>query len=147
MRRTHKSAEFGWVAPRIPIPPSTFYAMSLSFIVSVIRHVSTLKCNGRLSKVLHFCSLVSFIYRRGRFSGQLRQGHRHSFITNLSASYLKLSAAIHITVTLSFLFLLLYSMAPTGSAEHAAALVFRSMRSERGETFPSASSHELTISP
>src|SRR6266436_6097988 len=41
MRRTHKSAEFGWVVLRVPIPPFTIYVMNLSFIVSVIRHVST----------------------------------------------------------------------------------------------------------
>ena len=45
------------------------------------------------------------------------------------------------------LFLLFRSMAPTSSTKHAAALAFRSMRNERGETFLSASPRELTISP
>ena len=54
MRRTHKSAEFGWAALRVPIPPFTIYVMNLSFIVSVIRHVSTFKCNSRLRRFRTF---------------------------------------------------------------------------------------------
>ena len=146
MRRTHKSAEFGWVVLRVPIPPFTIYVMNLSFIVSVIRHVSTFKHNTRLSKGLHFCSLVSFIYRRGRFSGQLRQGQRHSFITNC-LPLIWSSAPLHITVALS---LLIFTFAFNGSYwpnKTCFGSGFPLNAEWTWGDFPSASPHELTISP